>query len=100
MNKFAVTVPPSATSILEMSDKEKRRVMIETLVKSAIDSDGPVPDFAGDSTLPPPPILSPEQERKLWRKIDVRLLPMLGLMYFLSFMDRGVLSIQELTSFH
>ncbi|KAJ7915251.1 MFS general substrate transporter [Mycena leptocephala] len=41
------------------------------------------------STLPPPPILSAEQERKLWRKIDLRLMPILTLMYLMSFLDRG-----------
>jgi hypothetical protein len=46
-------------------------------------------DFGGESTLPPPPILSAEQERKLWRKIDLRLMPILTLMYLMSFLDRG-----------
>jgi sugar phosphate permease len=46
-------------------------------------------DFGGESTLPPPPTLTPEQERKLWRKVDLRLMPILALMYLLSFMDRG-----------
>ena len=48
-----------------------------------------VDDFAGDSGLPPPPQLSKEEERKLYRKIDLRLMPILALMYLLSFMDRG-----------
>jgi len=46
-------------------------------------------DFGGDSTLPPPPTLSDEEERKLWRKIDFRLMPILTLMYLCSFLDRG-----------
>ncbi|KAJ7621858.1 MFS general substrate transporter [Mycena polygramma] len=46
-------------------------------------------DFGGDSTLPPPPTLSAEEERKLWRKIDWRLMPILSLMYLMSFLDRG-----------
>jgi hypothetical protein len=46
-------------------------------------------DFGGESQLPPPPTLSKEEERKLWRKIDLRLMPMLCLMYLMSFMDRG-----------
>ena len=46
-------------------------------------------DFGGDSTLPPPPVLTPEQERRLYRKIDVRLLPILCIMYLCSFLDRG-----------
>ena len=37
----------------------------------------------------PKVILTSEQERKLWQKIDVRLLPIISLMYLLSFMDRG-----------
>ncbi|KAF8624703.1 hypothetical protein AX17_007034 [Amanita inopinata Kibby_2008] len=52
-------------------------------------SDKPVLDFGGDSTLPPPPTLTPEQERKLWRKVDLRLLPILSIMYLMSFLDRG-----------
>ncbi|KAJ7495975.1 MFS general substrate transporter [Mycena galericulata] len=46
-------------------------------------------DFGGESTLPPPPTLTTEEERKLWRKIDLRLMPILSLMYLLSFLDRG-----------
>lgn len=46
-------------------------------------------DFGGDSKLPPPPILTEEQERKLWRKVDLRLMPILSLMYLFSFLDRG-----------
>ncbi|PPQ68016.1 hypothetical protein CVT24_002925 [Panaeolus cyanescens] len=46
-------------------------------------------DFGGESSLPPPPTLTPEEERKLWRKIDIRLMPILSLMYLLSFLDRG-----------
>ncbi|KAI6041667.1 MFS nicotinic acid transporter Tna1 [Pisolithus marmoratus] len=33
--------------------------------------------------------LSPERERKLWRKIDFRLLPMISFMYLFSSVDRG-----------
>ncbi|KAF8836783.1 MFS general substrate transporter [Paxillus ammoniavirescens] len=35
------------------------------------------------------PILTAEQETKLWRRIDLRLIPIITLMYLLSFMDRG-----------
>ena len=42
-----------------------------------------------DNELPPPPTLTPEQERKIWRKIDLRLLPILTLMYLVSFLDRS-----------
>lgn len=46
-------------------------------------------DFGGDTTLPPPPDLTPEQQKKLWRKIDLMLMPILTLMYLFSFLDRG-----------
>ncbi|KAJ6625864.1 hypothetical protein B0H10DRAFT_2001105 [Mycena sp. CBHHK59/15] len=46
-------------------------------------------DFGGDSTLPPPPVLTPAEERRLWRKVDLRLMPILSLMYLLSFLDRA-----------
>ncbi|KAF9234659.1 major facilitator superfamily domain-containing protein [Melanogaster broomeanus] len=35
------------------------------------------------------PVLTAEQEAKLWRRIDLRLMPIITLMYLLSFMDRG-----------
>ncbi|THH06988.1 hypothetical protein EW145_g3694 [Phellinidium pouzarii] len=46
-------------------------------------------DFGGDSTLPAPPVLTAQQERALYRKIDLRLMPILSLMYLCSFLDRG-----------
>ncbi|KAJ3565341.1 hypothetical protein NP233_g7691 [Leucocoprinus birnbaumii] len=58
-------------------------------------------EFGGDSSLPPAPKLSPEEEGKLWRKIDIRLMPILTLMYLLSFLDRGNIGnarLQGLTS--
>lgn len=35
------------------------------------------------------PMLTPEQEKKLWRKIDMRIMPILSLMYLLAFLDRS-----------
>jgi hypothetical protein len=34
-------------------------------------------------------MLTPEQEKKLWRKIDMRIMPILSLMYLLAFLDRS-----------
>ncbi|KAF8625350.1 hypothetical protein AX15_005428 [Amanita polypyramis BW_CC] len=73
-------------SLPMMSNEGKRTITIEALVEPVLD--GSVSDFAGDSTLPPPPILSPAQEGRLWRKIDARLIPILALMYLASFLDR------------
>ncbi|KAF9220039.1 MFS general substrate transporter [Gyrodon lividus] len=49
-----------------------------------LENAGPMNDVADA-----PPILTPEQEKRLWRKVDLRLMPILSLMYLLSFMDRG-----------
>ncbi|KAI0708284.1 MFS general substrate transporter [Earliella scabrosa] len=35
------------------------------------------------------PTLTSEQERRLWRKIDIRLMPIVSAMYLCSFLDRG-----------
>ncbi|KAI0365418.1 MFS general substrate transporter [Pilatotrama ljubarskyi] len=43
----------------------------------------------GHDGLPPPPILTPEEEKKLWRKIDMRLIPIMTLLYLVSYIDRG-----------
>lgn len=64
----------SSDPIEEVSDSEKGEY---------------VHDFGGDSTLPPPPILTPEEEAKIWRKIDVRVVPILTMMYLALFLDRG-----------
>ena len=60
----------------------------EQLVK--VESASSIMDFGGDSKLPPPPQLTPEQERKLYRKVDLWLMPILTLLYLVSFVDRGM----------
>ncbi|KZT63416.1 MFS general substrate transporter [Daedalea quercina L-15889] len=42
---------------------------------------------ADDEELPPK--LTTEQERRLWRKVDMRIVPILTIMYLCSFLDRG-----------
>ena len=37
---------------------------------------------------------TPEETKKLLRKIDLRVIPILAILYFLSFLDRGILSIK------
>jgi len=36
-----------------------------------------------------PPSLTPEEEARAWRKVDIRLMPILALLYLFSFLDRG-----------
>ncbi|KAK0478870.1 MFS general substrate transporter [Armillaria novae-zelandiae] len=78
---------PTTTSL------EKDRERCE-LVENAKDGSVQLIDnFGGEATLPPPPVLTEEQEKKLWRKIDLRLMPILSLMYLFSFLDRGSLTV-------
>jgi hypothetical protein len=35
------------------------------------------------------PTLTPEEEARAWRKVDIRLIPIVALLYLFSFMDRG-----------
>lgn len=46
-------------------------------------------DRASSADDDTPRALSPEEEKRLWRKVDLRLMPILSLIYLLSFMDRG-----------
>lgn len=64
-------------------EEKKREEAIETVSSES------VTDYGGDTSLPPPPKLTPEQEKKLYRKVDLWLMPILTLMYLFSFLDRG-----------
>jgi hypothetical protein len=45
--------------------------------------------YKGRVVVPPPATLTKEEEKKLWRKIDLKILPILTLLYLFSFLDRG-----------
>ncbi|XP_006457076.1 hypothetical protein AGABI2DRAFT_188790 [Agaricus bisporus var. bisporus H97] len=55
-------------------------------------------DFGGESTLPPPPKLTSKEEKRLWRKIDLKLMPILTVVYLVSFIDRGNAKLQGITT--
>lgn len=42
-----------------------------------------------DEVLWTPPALTPDEEAKLWRKVDWHILPILTIMYLCSYLDRG-----------
>lgn len=44
---------------------------------------------AQEGRLPQPASLTAEEEKRLWRKVDTRILPILTIMYLCSFLDRG-----------
>ena len=41
------------------------------------------------SELLPSSNLTPQEEVRVWRKIDIRLMPILALIYLFTFLDRG-----------
>lgn len=82
-----MSIEKARTSSSTPSEKEAR---IETVRNDDRSDDI---DFGGESTLPPPPSLTEAQELKLWRKVDLRLMPILSLMYLFSFLDRGAMSL-------
>ncbi|KAF9523178.1 MFS general substrate transporter [Crepidotus variabilis] len=63
---------------LEANDTEKTQIAASSL-NSQLDP----------PSIDSPPQLTAEQEQKLYRKIDLRLMPILSLMYLFSFLDRG-----------
>ena len=60
------------------------------LRKSPTNGDSYMVDFGGEMTFSSPHKLTLEQQRKLYRKLDFRLLPILTLMFLLCTMDRGM----------
>ncbi|KZV75076.1 MFS general substrate transporter [Peniophora sp. CONT] len=103
----SMTPSPTAQTIINRSigDKKDDISMVERAESekhAGSDSDKvSVTDFGGDSTLPPPPVLTAAEEKALYHKVDMRLMPILTVMYLLSFLDRGNIGnakIQGLTT--
>ncbi|KAL5497685.1 hypothetical protein ACEPAH_2616 [Sanghuangporus vaninii] len=80
-------------SKIDSASLEKGSIVISEDVTDEKKKIGARFDFGGDSTLPPPPELSPEEVKRLYRKIDLRILPILSLMYLCSFLDRDVCAL-------
>lgn len=64
-----LTSAPRPSSVEKDNDSREEKVVSESSEEGI--------DFGGESRLPPPPVLTSEQEAKLWRKIDLRLMPIL-----------------------
>jgi len=68
---------PLATSLENAGDTEKSPLDATSMI------------FGGEDNLPPPPQLSVAEEKKLWRKVDLRLLPILALLFLVCYIDGG-----------
>ncbi|KAI8996648.1 MFS general substrate transporter [Trametes punicea] len=71
----------------ESSDDSLEKSNIEVLEEAPREVSG-LP-YGGDDRLPPPPTLTEEEEKRIWRKIDMRLLPILTIMYLFASLDRS-----------
>lgn len=100
MQFIAGSLPSSlfwAMSSIRKSDNNTNDSSVEkpsfcglgTDVKNGEESSEAEVDFGGASSLPPPPVLTPQEERRLYRKIDCRIMPIVTLMYLGAFLDRG-----------
>lgn len=78
-----------AAEVEKTSFEDKKEIPEEAIETVSSAGSGNEIDFGGDSKLPPPPKLTPEQEAKLYRKVDLWLMPILTVMYLFSFLDRG-----------
>ncbi len=58
----------------------EKETAIEALIEEA---------HSPQDSLPLPPVYTAEQEARLWRKIDIRFMPIVTMMYLCSFLDRG-----------
>ena len=80
-------------AVITKDDVETRSASIEKAGEDSIVEVASVKPVAiaygGEEALPPPPDLTPAQVKALYRKIDMKLMPILTLMYLCSFLDRG-----------
>jgi hypothetical protein len=75
-----------------MSNRKEAFANANTVVTAYLDKSASL----GDQTLPEPPQLTLEEQEKLWSKLDMRLLPILSLMYLMSYMDRCAVVLPSL----
>ncbi|KAI0692599.1 MFS general substrate transporter [Cerioporus squamosus] len=77
---------------MRMGD-QKEKDAIEVVMVEESPSSSPSPSrelaYGGDDTLQPPPVLTAAQERRLWRKVDWHIMPIITIMYLSSFVDRS-----------
>ena len=58
-------------------------------VKGMVISTCEAVSYAQDSDPQAVPDLTQQEEQRLWRKVDMRLMPIMTVMYLCSFVDRG-----------
>ena len=74
-----------------VSSRLGEKVVEDAMIEEVTATGRSTQDFSyrGDDRLPPPPIFTAAEEAKLWRKIDLRFMPIITTMYLCSFLDRS-----------
>lgn len=81
-SSMSVDQHPSLPTVMpDLTDK----VSEDTDLPATIDKT----THGGEESLPPPPVLTPEHERRLWRRIDWRFVPIMTMLCSASFLDRS-----------
>lgn len=93
VDRIRAQMPPvSDERIKESSESGKESYEIQEIEAVPIEVASPESHKFEDVTkIPSPPPLSPNQRKRLYRKIDLRLLPILILIQVCSYLDRGML---------
>ena len=75
----------SSTEVVEVVRTEQYTIQPDHVPKA--------PEKGADLLCSSIPTLSPEQQRRLWRKIDLQILPILSALYLCCYLDRGTVII-------
>lgn len=74
------------------SEKESIKAVVQEVISSC-----EVEPCSQDLALRTTPIFTLQEERRLWRKVDMRLMPIMTIMYLCSFVDRGNIGTSQQT---
>ena len=78
-------MPPASPTEASLDEKEEMEKIERVPVVAEL-----IANHALGNIPSPPCEMSPEMEKRLYRKVDLWLMPILALMYLCAFIDRGI----------
>ena len=73
---------------ITLYEKDTGVVLLVEEARTVLDK-SQILSYGGDSELPPPPSLTPQEEKRLYRKIDWHIIPIITMMYLSLSVDRS-----------
>ena len=73
---------------ITLSEKDTGVVLLVEEARTILDK-SQILSYGGDSELPPPPSLTTQEEKRLYRKIDWHIIPIITMMYLSLSVDRS-----------